>query len=323
MTLLLGILFALAAGGVAFAFTGGDEKAQKRVAAVAKPEGKARGRTLSPQQDAAQKRKNVAAMLKDVEKNRAAKKEKPTMRRRLEQAGFPKATPRTYWMICGIMATMAATMAIATHQQPLVVGLAAFAVGLGLPRWLLGFLTARRKKKFTENFAPAIDVIVRSVRSGLPTNEALRIVAREVPNPVGSEFHNLVESLKVGVTMDQALKRMMESMPTPEVGFFAIVMTIQGKSGGNLSEALGNLASVLRDRKRLQGKIRAMSSEAKASAAIIGSLPPGVMGIVYLTTPAYIMKLFTEKSGNLMLAGCVVWMSIGIMVMRKMINFKH
>jgi tight adherence protein B len=323
MTLLLGILFALAAGGVAFAFTGGDEKTQKRVAAVARPEGKARGRTLSPQQDAAQKRKNVAAMLKDVEKNRAAKKEKPTMRRRLEQAGFPKATPRTYWMICGIMAAMATTMAIATHQQPLVVGLAAFAVGLGLPRWLLGFLTARRKKKFTENFAPAIDVIVRSVRSGLPTNEALRIVAREVPNPVGSEFHNLVESLKVGVTMDQALKRMMESMPTPEVGFFAIVMTIQGKSGGNLSEALGNLASVLRDRKRLQGKIRAMSSEAKASAAIIGSLPPAVMGIVYLTTPHYIMKLFTEKSGNLMLAGCVVWMSVGIMVMRKMINFKH
>jgi tight adherence protein B len=323
MTLLLGILFALAAGGVAFAFTGGDEKAQKRVAAVAKPEGKARGRTLTPQQDAAQKRKNVAAMLKDVEKNRAAKKEKPTMRRRLEQAGFPKATPRTYWMICGIMGIMAATMAIATHQQPLVIGLAAFALGLGLPRWVLGFLTARRKKKFTENFAPAIDVIVRSVRSGLPTNEALRIVAREVPNPVGSEFHNLVESLKVGVTMDQALKRMMESMPTPEVGFFAIVMTIQGKSGGNLSEALGNLAAVLRDRKRLQGKIRAMSSEAKASAMIIGSLPPGVMGIVYITTPAYIMKLFTEKSGNLMLAGCAIWMSIGIMVMRKMINFKH
>jgi tight adherence protein B len=323
MILLLGILFALAAGGVAFAFTGGDEKTQKRVAAVAKPEGKARGRTLTPQQDAAQKRKNVAAMLKDVEKNRAAKKERPTMRRRLEQAGFPKATPRTYWMICGIMGIMAATLAIATHQQPLVIGLAAFAVGLGLPRWVLGFLTARRKKKFTENFAPAIDVIVRSVRSGLPTNEALRIVAREVPNPVGGEFHNLVESLKVGVTMEQALKRMMESMPTPEVGFFAIVMTIQGKSGGNLSEALGNLASVLRDRKRLQGKIRAMSSEAKASAMIIGSLPPGVMGIVYLTTPAYIMKLFTEKSGNLMLAGCVVWMSIGIMVMRKMINFKH
>lgn len=323
MIIMIAVLFALALGGAAFAFTGGNEKTQKRVAAVAKPPGSARGRAANPIQDAAQKRKNVAAMLKDVEKNRAAKKEKPTMRRRLEQAGFPKASPRTFWMICGIVAAMAASLAIVTHQTPLVIALAVFVVGLGLPRWVLGFLTARRKKKFTANFAPAIDVIVRSVKTGLPTNEALRIVAREAPNPVGNEFHSLVESLKVGVTLDQALKRMMESMPTPEVGFFAIVMTIQGKSGGNLSEALGNLAAVLRDRKRLQGKIKAMSSEAKASAMIIGSLPPAVMGIVYVTTPAYIMKLFTERTGNLMLAGCVVWMSIGIMVMRKMINFKH
>jgi tight adherence protein B len=323
MTIALVILFMLALGGVAYAFTGGDEKAQKRVAAVAKPPGQARGRAATPAQDAAQKRKNVAAMLKDVEKNRTAKKEKPTMRRRLEQAGFSKATPRSFWMICGTVAALAASAAIVTHQKPIVILLAIFVVGLGLPRWVLGFLTARRKKKFTANFANAIDVIVRSVKSGLPTNEALRIVAREAPDPVGSEFHSLVESLKVGVTMDQGLKRMMESMPTTEVGFFAIVMTIQGKSGGNLSEALGNLAFVLRDRKRLQGKIKAMSSEAKASAMIIGSLPVVVGGLVYLTTPAYISKLFTERAGNVMIAICVFWMSCGIMVMRKMINFKH
>ena len=323
MIIVLAILFALTLGGVAFAFTGGDEKTQKRVAAVARPLGQARGRSAAPILDAAQKRKNVAAMLKDVEKNRAAKKERPTMRRRLEQAGFPKTSPKSFWMICGIMAAIAASLAILPHQTPLVILLAVFVVGLGLPRWVLGFLTARRKKKFTENFASAIDVIVRSVKSGLPTNEALRIVAREAPNPVGSEFHSLVESLKVGVTLEQGLKRMMESMPTPEVGFFAIVMTIQGKSGGNLSEALGNLAFVLRDRKRLQGKIRAMSSEAKASAMIIGSLPVVVGGLVYLTTPAYIMKLFTERAGNVMIAVCVFWMSCGIMVMRKMINFKH
>ena len=323
MIFLVGILFALALGGAAFAFTGGDEVTQKRVAAVAKPAGAARGRAGNPAQDAAQKRKNVATMLKDVEKNRAAKKERPTMRRRLEQAGFPKASPRTFWIICGVSACLAGAAAFLTHQSALVIALAIFGAGLGLPRWVLGFLTNRRKKKFTENFATAIDVIVRSVKSGLPTNEALRIVAREIPNPVGSEFHALTESMKVGVTLEQGLKRMMESMPTTEVGFFAIVMTIQSKSGGNLSEALGNLAAVLRDRKRLQGKIKAMSSEAKASAMIIGSLPPGVMGIVYLTTPAYIAKLFTERAGNLMLAGCVVWMGLGIMVMRKMINFKH
>ncbi len=323
MTFALAILFALALGGVGFAFTGGDEKTQKRVAAVAtKPAGQLRGRG-SQLQDPAQKRKNVAAVLKDVEKNRTAKKERPTMRRRLEQAGFPKTDPKTFWMVCGIAAAVAASVAILFHQKPLVVLLAAFVVGLGLPRWVLGFLTARRKKKFTEHFANAIDVIVRSVKSGLPANEALRIVAREAPDPVGSEFNSLVESMKVGVTMDQALKRMMESMPTPEVGFFAIVMTIQGKSGGNLSEALGNLAFVLRDRKRLQGKIKAMSSEAKASAMIIGALPPGVMALVYITTPGYIMKLFTERAGNVMLVVCVIWMSMGILVMRKMINFKH
>ena len=323
MIVLVGILLMVALGGAAFAFAGGDEKTQKRVAAVAKPSGNGRGRAVASPQDAMKKSKNVAALLKDVEKNRAAKKERPTMRRRLEQAGFPKATPRTFWIICGVLAAVAGGIALLTRQSPVVIVLAIFAVGLGLPRWTLGFLTNRRKKKFTEHFAVAIDVIVRSVKSGLPTNEALRIVAREVSDPVGSEFRDLVESLKVGVTLEQGLKRMMESMPTAEVGFFAIVMTIQAKSGGNLSEALGNLAGVLRDRKRLQGKIKAMSSEAKASAMIIGSLPPGVMGIVYLTTPAYISKLFTEKAGNLMLAGCVFWMSMGIMVMRKMINFKH
>ncbi|HJT43603.1 MAG TPA: type II secretion system F family protein [Rhizomicrobium sp.] len=323
MIVLIGLLCTLALGGMVFAFSGGDEKTKKRMLAVGKPAGNARGRSANPALDAAQKRKNVAVLLKDVEKNRAAKKERPTMRRRLEQAGFPKASPRTFWIICGVLALIAGAAAILTQQRPLVIAMAVFIVGLGLPRWVLSFLTNRRKKKFTQNFATAIDVIVRSVKSGLPTNEALRIVAREIPDPVGSEFHSLVESMKVGVTLDQGLKRMMESMPTPEVGFFAIVMAIQSKSGGNLSEALGNLAAVLRDRKRLQGKIKAMSSEAKASAMIIGSLPPGVMGIVYLTTPAYISKLFTEKAGNLMLAACVFWMGIGIMVMRKMINFKH
>jgi tight adherence protein B len=202
-------------------------------------------------------------------------------------------------------------------------GLAGFVMGIGLPRWVLVFLRNRRQKKFTLEFANAIDTIVRSIRSGLPTTEALKIVARESPQPVQGEFHKLVESLKVGVTLDQALKRMFDAMPTAEVSFFAIVMTIQAKSGGNLSEALSNLSGVLRDRKRLRGKIKAMSSEAKASAMIIGSLPIVVATLVYFTTPAYIKLLFTERMGNVMLAGCVIWMGLGIAVMKKMISFKH
>ncbi len=182
---------------------------------------------------------------------------------------------------------------------------------------------AARGAKNDPHFATAIDVIVRSVKSGLPTSDALRIVAQEFRDPVGGEFRKLVEGMKVGLTVEQGLKKMYESMPTTEVSFFGIVMTIQQKTGGNLSEALGNLAAVLRDRKRLQGKIKAMSSEAKASAMIIGSLPPGVAGIVYVTTPDYISLLFTEHTGNLLLAGCAIWMGLGIAVMRKMINFKH
>jgi len=322
MTILLVVLFVVAAGGAVYAFQGGNDTAQKRAQAIARPEGKARGRGATPQQDAAAaRRKNVSVMLKDLEKNQ--KRERPTLRRRLEQAGFFKVTPRAFWITSALLGLSAAFAAFVTGQKPLVIVLALFAVGLGFPRWVLGFLTGRRMKKFTHHFATAIDVIVRSVRSGLPVNEALRIVAKESPEPVRSEFAKLVEGLKVGVTIDQGLARMRDSMPTSEVGFFAIVMTIQSKSGGNLSEALGNLSNVLRDRKRLQGKIQAMSSEAKASAMIIGSLPPAVMTLVYVTTPDYMKVLFTEKMGNLLLAGCLVWMSIGILVMRKMINFKH
>jgi tight adherence protein B len=322
MTLVLAALLAITLAGGVFAFSGGDAAAKKRVAAVARPGGQARGRgAVSGVDNAAARRKNVAVMLKDIEKNQV--KEKPTMRRRLEQAGFFKTTPRTFWIISAILGLGTGFITLAMGEKLLVVGLSAFAVGLGFPRWVLSFLTNRRMKLFTNHFATAIDVIVRSVRTGLPVNEAMRIVAREAPEPVRSEFNKLVEGLKVGVTLEQGLKRMRDSMPTSEVGFFAIVMTIQGKSGGNLSEALGNLSSVLRDRKRLQGKIKAMSSEAKASAMIIGSLPPAVMLLVYITTPAYIGMLFTERVGNLLLAGCAIWMSLGILVMRKMINFKH
>ncbi len=323
MIILVALLAMMALGGVAFAFAGGDERTQKRVSALAKS--KPSGRNAAKVQTEAQKRKSLATLLKDVEKNQAALKEKnkPTLRRRLEQAGFEDANPRNFWIASGALGLVVALICFVTGQSLPVVALAAFVAAFGLPRWVLNFLFARRKKRFTKEFAGAIDVIVRSVRSGLPTNEALRIVARETPDPVGSEFTRLVEGLKVGVTLEQGLKKMHENMPTAEVGFFGIVMTIQAKSGGNLSEALSNLAFVLRDRKRLEGKIKAMSSEAKASAMIIGSLPPAVMGLVWLTTPAYINLLFSERAGNLLLGGCLLWMGTGIFVMRKMINFKH
>ncbi len=315
-------LLIMALGGAGYVYAGGArERQQKRFAAVARPSAQLRAGAGGDTN--ALKRKNVQQLLQQIENKTAEQKQKITMRRRLDMAGLADVSVNVFWIVSGGLGLAVAGVCFFLHQALLVDALAAFAAGLGLPRWVVGFMKNRREKKFTGEFANAIDVIVRSVRSGLPTNEALRIVARESPDPVGSEFSKLVEGMKVGVTLEQGCKRMYESMPTPEVSFFGIVMTIQQKSGGNLSEALSNLAGVLRDRKRLAGKIKAMSSEAKASAGIIGSLPPAVMGIVWVTTPAYISLLFTEKTGNLLLAGCAVWMSVGIFVMRKMINFKH
>jgi tight adherence protein B len=315
-------LMVLALGGAGYVFAGaGGDRSQKRVAQVAKQGAQLRGN--APGDTNALKRKNVQQLLKQIESKTAEQKKTLTMRRRLDQAGIPDVSVQTFWIASGGLGFVVALVCFLTGQPLLVDALAAFGAGLGLPRWILGFMKGRREKKFTNEFANAIDVVVRSVRSGLPTNEALKIVAKESPEPVAGEFNRLVEGLKVGVTLEQGCKRMYESMPTAEVSFFGIVMTIQQKAGGNLSEALSNLSGVLRDRKRLQGKIKAMSSEAKASAMIIGSLPPGVMGIVYATTPAYIKLLFTERTGNLILAGCAIWMSVGIFVMRKMINFKH
>ena len=321
MILVLTVMFAvLALGGAGLAFAGNSGASKKRLASVSgSPAAIATGRSAP---DNAQRRKNVTALLKDLEKQQTEQKKRVTLRRRLEWAGLD-IEPRSYWMLSGTAALIAVAICLFTHQSLLATLLVAVPVGVGLPRWILSFLKGRREKAFTAEFANAIDVIVRSVKSGLPTNEALKIVAREIPDPVGAEFNKLTEGLKVGVTLDQGLKKMFENMPTAEVSFFGIVMTIQQKSGGNLSEALSNLAFVLRDRKRLQGKIRAMSSEAKASAMIIGSLPPVVMGLVWMTSPQYIDLLFTERMGNMMLLGCVLWMSVGVLVMRKMISFKH
>jgi tight adherence protein B len=321
MVLMIVVMFSvLAVGGSILAFSGDTGASKKRLAAVSG--GPSASTAARGAADNNQRRKNVTALLKDLEKQQAEKKKRVTLRRRIEQAGLT-ITPRSFWIMSATAALIAVAASRLTGQGLLATLLISVPVGLGLPRWILNFLKGRREKAFTHNFANAIDVIVRSVKSGLPTNEALKIVAREIPDPVGSEFNKLVEGLKVGVMLETGLKKMFESMPTAEVSFFGIVMTIQQKSGGNLSEALSNLSFVLRDRKRLEGKIKAMSSEAKASAMIIGSLPPAVMGMVYMSAPDYIKLLFTERMGNIMLVGCVVWMTIGVLVMKKMISFKH
>jgi tight adherence protein B len=197
----------------------------------------------------------------------------------------------------------------------------AFAAGFGLPRWALSFLKKRREKAFLKALPDAVDVIVRGIKAGLPLFESIKVVAADAPEPLRGEFLAIIETQAIGMPLGEACARLYDRMPVPEANFFGIVIAIQQKSGGNLSEALGNLSKVLRDRKKMAEKIQAMSMEAKASAGIIGALPPIVMLLVYLTTPDYISLLWTHPTGQLMLVGCVVWMSIGIFVMKRMINF--
>jgi tight adherence protein B len=197
----------------------------------------------------------------------------------------------------------------------------AFAASCGLPLWILKALKKRREAKFLLNFPDAVDVIVRGVKAGLPLLESMRVITNDAPEPLCSEFRAIVETQAIGIPLGEACGKLYEHIPVPEANFFAIVVAIQQKAGGNLSEALSNLSRVLRDRKKMKAKIKAMSMEAKASATIIGALPPVVMTLVYVTSPQYIELLWTHPTGRLMLACCAVWMTIGVFVMRKMINF--
>jgi tight adherence protein B len=211
---------------------------------------------------------------------------------------------------------------LVTLRNPLVAIGAAFVGGFGIPRWVLGYLARKRITAFVLELPNAIDVVVRGIRSGLPLGDCLRIVASEAGDPVKTEFRLAVEAQAVGMTVPEAVGRIYERVPVAEANFFAIVLAIQAKAGGNLSEALGNLSRVLRERRKMGDKVKAMSMEAKASAAIIAALPFIVAILTYLSSPDYMTLLWTTRTGKLAMGGGLVWMSIGIFVMKKMINFK-
>jgi tight adherence protein B len=238
----------------------------------------------------------------------------------MQQAGLG-ASLKPFWIASGVAGGVGLLIPLVLGHPLLGLG-AAFILGLGLPRWVVGFLAKKRCAKFSLHFADAIDIIVRGIKSGLPVHDCLKIIARETPEPVCSEFARLMENVGMGVSMDQALDKMYERMPTPELRFFTIVLAIQSKTGGNLGEALGNLSAVLRGRRMMREKIKALSSEALASAGIIGSLPPAVVGMISITSPAYIALLFTDRRGNLLLLVAIALMATGIWVMRKMMDFK-
>lgn len=274
--------------------------------------------------EAAKRRKSLQDTLKDLDekqKTSARTIKRPPLRIQIRQAGLTMTVERfyIYSAICGVVLGLLTFIAGA----PLFAVPAALLVGgLGLPRWFISFRRARRVKAFLNEFPNALDVIVRAVKSGLPLNDGIRLIANEAAEPVKSEFRRIVDAQQMGLSIPDAASRMTETMPCAEAGFFGIVIQIQAQAGGNLSEALGNLSRVLRDRKKMKAKVQALSMEAKASAAIIGALPFIVAFLVYLTSPNYLMPLFTTSIGHLVLGVSAVWMSIGILVMRRMMNIE-
>ncbi|QND51783.1 type II secretion system F family protein [Phyllobacterium sp. 628] len=276
------------------------------------------------QAEAVKRRKSVQDTLNDIDKRQKLRDKNiksPPLKMLLQQAGM-KLTVKRFYIYSGLVGLLLVFVRT-FFGAPMYLAPGFFLIGaLGLPRAFVYFKRRRRVAAFLHEFPNAIDVIVRSIRSGLPLNDGIRLIAQDAREPVKTEFRRIVDMQQVGVSIPEASMRMSEFMPCPEASFFGIVIQIQAQAGGNLSEALGNLSRVLRDRKKMKAKVQALSMEAKASAYIIGALPFVVATLVYLSSPGYIMILFTTDTGKLIMICAGIWMSIGIAVMRKMVNFK-
>ena len=318
--LVVGCLAATAAGGFAFVFLepllSGEGRARKRQQALVG----AGGARRSERMVAMSRREQVAQSLKELDK-REKSRSRATIEQRLAHAGL-EWTKRKFLVVSAAAGVLLGLLVLTLSGSTLAAGAALFAGGLGLPRWILSFLKRRRINRFIEELPNAMDIIVRGIRSGLPLGDCLRIIASEAREPVKSAFRSIVDEQTLGLSVPEAVGKLHDRMPTAEASFFAIVVAIQQKAGGNLSEALSNLSRVLRERKKMKGKIAAMSMEAKASAVIIAALPFLVALLTWISSPQYIELLWTTNVGKFALAVSACWMAMGVAVMKKMINFE-
>ena len=312
-------LVTVAIGGVAYVFLypslSGERKAEQRMQSVTKTEPLARV-SRGPQKS---RRDLVESSLKDFDERHKKSKRVP-ISVRITRAGL-SWSKRQFIIISAFIGLIMAFLGFLSGTGLLGAAGLGFAGAFGFPRWFLSFLRKRREAKFIDGLADAVDIIVRGVKAGLPLGDCIRMITMESSEPLKTEFRLIMETQAIGMPLGEACGKLYERTPLPEANFFGIVVAIQQKAGGNLSEALGNLSKVLRDRKKMRAKIQAMSQEAKASAAIIGALRIAVMILVYITSPQYISLLFTNPMGHIMLAGSAVWMTMGVLVMKKMINF--
>lgn len=313
--LLAFILTGVSVSGIAYAllpyFTG-DVRAERRIGALTE-----RSSNASAEPDA--KRKSMADVLKKAEDMQARQK-RPPLDVRIEQAGLTIGKHAFYALGAAVGITTFLIVLLMSGNL-LMAGGSLFIAAIGVPNWVLAHLIKKRMSNFVVQLPGALDIITRGIKAGLPLNECLKIIANESPAPLNSEFTRIIEGQQMGMSLGDAVQRLAVRLPSAESNFFATAISIQQKSGGNLAEALENLSRILRQRKQMRLKIKAMSTEATASAGIIACMPPGVAILVYLSSPHYIELLWTTTTGQVTLVIAGVWMMIGVLVMRKMINF--
>ncbi|MES0880401.1 type II secretion system F family protein [Roseibium sp. SCP14] len=319
------VLVMLAVGGIIFslfqpALSGTKQRDKRMQAVAARPQSDGQRKEL---RDNDRRKRSIQDQLKDFEERQKAKHDKQhkvSLKVRMEQAGLAWEM-KHFVIFSAISCVIFLIVGYVASGNVLVAGGLGFAGALGFPRWYVSSKRKRRFNAFLEELPNGVDIIVRGVKAGLPLSDCIKVVAKEAREPVATEFRKITETQVMGISLADAVARLPDRVPVAEANFFAIVVAIQQKAGGGLAEALSNLSKVLRGRKAMKGKIKALSAEAKSSAGIIACMPPAVGGIMFLIAPDYIMMLFTTTTGNLIIGGCLFWMFCGVMVMRAMINF--
>jgi tight adherence protein B len=315
------LLLALIAVSVALlgSLYGPRARLERRLSAVGGSPGGVRDKG-GPKTQSGMRRKDIEAKLKAAEQmNRQQRGYR--LQEKLIQAGL-KTSPKQFWIFSAISGAILTLIVFSASGIPYTIPAGLLVGTFGIPRLVLHHLVNRRLKAFTANFANAIDLIVRGVKTGMTVAECLSIVGKEMPDPIGLEFRTVTDGIQMGLTLEECLNRLVMRVPTTETRFFSIVLVTQQTTGGNLAETLAKLSGILRDRKKMRDKIKALSSEAKASASIIGSLPFAVAGVLSFIAPDYVSLLITTSAGNWCVFIGFVSFAIGIGVMRKMINFE-
>ncbi len=321
LPIIIAILLVLVVAGIVIALMMNREaERKKRMMSVIKGQSSG-GEAKVDEKDLQNKRRaEIAKKLKD-EKEEEKEKSKTTLGMLLEQAGV-SWSPMHYWIFSFISMVVFVVCAKFMGQSPMIIGLAAIIGLLGFPRLVIKKLAAKRQKDFLTEFPDALEATVRLLKAGMPVSEAISMISKEFEGPVGDEMSRIYDKQKIGVPLHEAAQDAMRRMPLPEMQMFATGLSIQAQTGSSLSEVLMNLSGVIRARFKLKRKIKALSSEAIASAGIIACLPVIVTLGMYFLNYEYLSVMFTTKTGNYMLTGAIAWMGVGVLIMKQMINFR-